>query len=84
MERLIQIRNALGIPSIERHIFICADQTEPKCCSKEGSLESWNHLKKRLAERGLVQGNRIVFRTKANCLPVCERGPSGVVYPAGG
>lgn len=83
MERLIQIKNALGIPAIERHIFLCADQTEPKCCPKEASLVSWNFLKRRLAELGLMQGERIVFRTKANCLRVCEQGPIAVVYPEG-
>lgn len=83
MERLIQIKNALGIPAIERHIFLCADQTEPKCCTRESSLESWNYLKQRLAELGVTKGERIVFRTKANCLRVCEKGPIAVVYPEG-
>jgi (2Fe-2S) ferredoxin len=83
MERLIQIRNALGIPAIERHIFLCADQSEPKCCSKEDSLLSWNFLKRRLVELGLTQGEKVTFRTKANCLRVCENGPIAVVYPEG-
>lgn len=83
MERLTQIANALGIPRIQRHIFLCADQTEPKCCSKEQSLESWNFLKRRLVELGLTQGDNVTFRTKANCLRVCEKGPIAVVYPEG-
>ncbi len=83
MEKLIQIKNALGIDRIERHIFLCADQTEPKCCSKAAGLEAWNYLKKRIAELGLAKGERVVFRTKANCLRVCEQGPVAVVYPEG-
>ena len=43
----------------------------------------WNALKKGLAERGLMSGERCVFRTKANCLRVCEQGPIAVVYPEG-
>lgn len=43
----------------------------------------WDHLKKRLAERGLLQGADCVYRTKANCLRVCEAGPVAVVYPEG-
>lgn len=35
----------LGLNQIERHIFICADQTKPLCCSKEQSLEAWDYLK---------------------------------------
>jgi len=69
----------LGIDKIERHIFLCADQTKPKCCDKELGLESWDYLKRRLKELKLV-GNG-VFRTKANCLQICLKGPIAVVYP---
>ena len=31
----------------------------------------------------LFRSNLIVFRTKANCLRVCEGGPIAVVYPDG-
>ena len=78
---------SLGIAQIERHIFICADQTVPKCCSRETSLEAWNYLKKRLQELGLDKPSpdrpTCVFRTKANCLRVCASGPIMVVYPDG-
>jgi (2Fe-2S) ferredoxin len=76
--RLIQIAANLHIPEIRRHIFLCCDQTNPKCCSKEAGLESWNYLKRRLAELGMLD---TVYRTKANCLRVCEQGPIAVVYP---
>ena len=70
----------LGIDaSPKRHIFLCCDQTVPKCCEKEAGLESWNYLKRRLAELGETEPR--LLRTKANCLRVCERGPVAVVYP---
>jgi len=72
----------LKIPAIQRHIFLCADQTEPKCSRKQASLESWNYLKKRLEELGLT-GEGGVYRTKANCLRICQQGPVAVVYPDG-
>ena len=76
--------DSLGLDTIERHIFLCADQTEAKCCAKEAGLESWEFLKRRLKELGLATGTRPrVFRTKANCLRVCIRGPIAVVYPEG-
>jgi (2Fe-2S) ferredoxin len=78
-ERLARIAAALKIPGIRRHIFLCADQTNPKCCSKEAGLEAWDYLKRRLAELGLED----VYRSKANCLRICERGPIAVVYPEG-
>jgi (2Fe-2S) ferredoxin len=75
---------SLGLEKIERHIFLCADQTEPKCCAKEAGLESWEFLKQRLKELGLAMNTEPkVFRTKANCLRVCIRGPVAVVYPEG-
>lgn len=72
----------LGIGEIRRHIFLCADQTKPKCCGKEESLRSWKYLKNRLIELGLV-GSGEIYRTKANCLQICMRGPVAVVYPEG-
>ncbi|MEG4343530.1 ferredoxin [Microcoleus sp. A003_D6] len=78
---------SLGIAQIDRHIFICADQTVPKCCDRETSLVAWNYLKKRLQELGLDKPSAdrptCVFRTKANCLRVCASGPIMVVYPDG-
>ncbi len=66
----------------KRHIFLCCDQTVPKCCDRERSLESWTFLKRRLSELGLSEAGG-VMRTKANCLRVCVDGPIAVVYPEG-
>jgi (2Fe-2S) ferredoxin len=78
---------SLGINQIQRHIFLCADQTKPKCCSKDAGIEAWEYLKKRLKELNLDQPTEsqlsCVFRTKANCLRVCASGPLMVVYPDG-
>ena len=84
MDDLRKCVEALGIENCSRHIFLCADQTEPKCCAKETGLEAWDYLKRRLKELGLVSAERgCVYRTKANCLRVCARGPIAVVYPDG-
>jgi len=77
------VANSLGLEKYQRHIFLCADQTEPKCAQKEKSLESWEYLKRRLKELNLVGPEPLVYRTKANCLRVCTRGPIAVVYPEG-
>jgi len=76
------IMDELGIPGSRRHIFLCCDQTKPKCCGREESLDAWNHLKRRLKELGLSERGGIQ-RTKANCLRVCSGGPIAVVYPEG-
>jgi (2Fe-2S) ferredoxin len=73
---------SIGIPVIRRHIFLCADQTKPKCCEKERGLAAWEYLRGRLKELGLSEQGGI-YRTKANCLRICMDGPIAVVYPEG-
>ncbi len=71
-----------GVPAARRHIFLCCDQTKPRCCDKERGLLAWEYLKRRLKELGLSDGGG-VLRTKANCLRICRGGPVAVVYPEG-
>lgn len=73
----------LGLEKFRRHIFLCADQTQPKCAPKENGLESWDFLKRRLKELKLAGPEPLVYRTKANCLRVCTHGPIAVVFPEG-
>jgi (2Fe-2S) ferredoxin len=82
-DRMARTVEALKIGKIKRHIFLCTDQTNPKCCSREEGIASWDYLKRRLDELGLTSGEKVVFRTKANCLRVCQQGPIAVVYPEG-
>lgn len=78
--KLREKADSLGIGTHERHVFICADQSKPKCCSMEKGLEAWDYLKMRLKELELDQPGK-VFRTKANCLRLCVMGPIVVVQP---
>lgn len=81
-QRVRRAAEALGIGHTRRHIFLCCDQTKPKCCGKEESLRAWDFLKARLDELKLT-GQGGIFRTKANCLRVCVDGPIALVYPEG-
>ena len=81
-DRLRRIAEPLGIPRIRHHVFLCCDQTKPNCCDRGRSLEAWGYLKQRLKELNLC-GDGGVYRTKANCLRICEEGPIAVVYPEG-
>ncbi len=80
-DSLQSMADSLGLASSPRHIFLCADPSEPKCCPREASLESWEFLKRRLKE--LTISGPTILRTKANCLRVCLQGPIAVVYPDG-
>ncbi len=81
-KKLVRIATKLGVDRIQRHVFLCADPGKPKCCSREQGRESWDYLKGRLRVLGLSRGGG-VFRTRANCLQLCEKGPIAVVYPEG-
>lgn len=99
-DRLAAIADALSIGQLQRHIFVCADQTTPKCAPISETHAVWTYLKRRLKELGLtsappswqnrpeqpvvaIPGDGCVFRTKADCLRICEQGPIAVVYPDG-
>jgi (2Fe-2S) ferredoxin len=80
MSDLTHIVEKRNLARIERHIFLCADQTKPKCCDRDAGIEAWEYLKRRLDELGIADR---VYRSKANCLRICEQGPVAVVYPEG-
>lgn len=75
-ERLESIASALSIPTAERHIFLCADQTNPKCAPRETTNALWSHLKTRLKHLGLTSAP-----PKWSGVPDAEPGPTG---PGGG
>ncbi len=82
-----------GASAITRHIMLCAVSEKQKCCSREAGMESWQFLKERLKELGLVGPQRDessprgagggVQRTKADCFQICAAGPIAVVWPDG-
>lgn len=81
-DKLKEKAESLCLDEIKRHIFLCCDQTKPKCCDYEAGMIAWDYLKNRLVELNLTKQGGI-FRTKANCLRVCTKGPIAVVYPEG-
>ena len=50
-----RVLDNLGGFDTRRHIFLCCDQSKPKCSSRERSLEAWDFLKQRLKQLGLVE-----------------------------
>ena len=49
-ERLEAIAEALSLPRARRHIFLCADQSNPRCAPRHETNRLWTHLKTRLKE----------------------------------
>lgn len=52
-KRLDAIATAISIGRLQRHVFLCAEQTTPRCSTHEESAEVWRYLKGRLKELGL-------------------------------
>ncbi len=77
-----QAARQLGVNVARRHIFLCCDQTKADCCDKQQGIIAWEYLKRRLRELNLSESGGI-YRTKANCLRICQGGPIAVVYPQG-
>jgi len=73
----------LGLQDYSRHIFLCADQTKPRCAPRDQTLAAWEFLKHRLKELKLAGPHPLVYRSKVNCLRVCTSGPIAVIYPDG-
>jgi (2Fe-2S) ferredoxin len=80
VDPLAEVLGALHLDGSWRHIFLCVGG---KCAPPEAQQESWNFLKRRLRELGLVDRNGGVLRTKADCLRICMQGPIALVYPEG-
>lgn len=53
-QRLDAIARSIGIGTLKRHIFLCADQTLPRCSTAEESRAVWRHLKGRLKDLDLA------------------------------
>jgi (2Fe-2S) ferredoxin len=87
------VATRLGVGNAQRHIFLCAGATAPKCCPAEESLRVWAHLKARLRDLGVEGGvhralgksedEPCVLRNKVDCLRICQGGPIALVYPEG-
>lgn len=54
MTRLDKIAGALSIGTLRHHIFLCAEQSSPRCATYEESSVVWAYLKRRLKELGLA------------------------------
>ncbi len=52
--RMDIISESLGIGALDKHIFVCAQQSTPRCSTYEESSEIWVYLKKRLKALGLA------------------------------
>lgn len=77
-DRLAAIADALAIGRLDRHIFLCAEQTTPQCSTAEQSGEVWAYLKRRLKEEGLASAPP-TWRADPQAEPVYQPGTGRVL-----
>ncbi len=53
-QRLASISESLGIGTLDRHIFLCAQQATPRCSTYDDSAAVWRYLKRRLKDLNLA------------------------------
>lgn len=75
-----EVARESGVGCLRHHIFLCRG---PRCCSKEQGETVWKYLKERLKALGLAGRGKPVYRTKVDCLRICQNGPNVLVYPEG-
>jgi len=71
---------AFGIGKLRRHLFVCLG---PDCAPEEQGQATWNYVKRRMKELNLAGPDGPAYRTKVQCLRICNNGPIAVVYPEG-
>lgn len=80
LRRLAALR---GVGRYARHVLLCVGGD---CASDEACQMSWEYLKRRMRELGLVAAPGVAgsaYRSKVDCLQICKHGPIAVVYPDG-
>ena len=71
---------AFGIGKLSRHLLVCAG---PDCVAPEAGDETWQYVKRRMKELNIAGPDGPCYRTKCQCLRICNNGPIAVVYPEG-
>ena len=71
---------SFGVGKLTRHLFICLG---PDCTDLEQGEASWTYIKRRMKELNIAGQDGPCYRTKVQCLRICNEGPIAVVYPEG-
>lgn len=69
-----------GVGHLKRHWFVCLG---PDCTDLDKGHETWDYIKRRMKELNISGPDGPAYRTKCQCLRICNEGPISVVYPEG-
>jgi (2Fe-2S) ferredoxin len=77
---LREISELYGVGQYEHHFFLC---TGPDCCTPEEGMAAWDALKAKIKALYPRMKEAKIYRTKVNCLRMCQEGPTALCYPEG-
>lgn len=77
---LEQLADQRKVSSFRQHLLLC---TAGKCAPAGQANASWEYLKRRIREMGLLDVDSGVYRSKVDCLRICRQGPIMLSYPDG-
>jgi (2Fe-2S) ferredoxin len=77
---LPEIAAMYGVGQYRMHFLLC---TGPDCCTEEQGQAAWNALKAKTRELDPKLNETRLYRTRVNCLRMCQDGPIAVCYPQG-
>lgn len=77
--RLAVIAGSLGIGHLNRHIFLCAEQSNPRCSGYQESSLVWTYLKRRLKQLDLASAPPAWRGNDVDGPPGSGTGPGGSI-----
>lgn len=77
---LAEIAKLYGVGQYDMHFFLC---TGPDCCTPEAGESAWQALKATVKARFAKPWDAKMYRTRVDCLRMCQEGPIAVCYPQG-
>jgi len=75
-----EIGELYGIGQYDYHFFLC---TGPDCCTEEEGRSAWLALKGKIRALWPSMRDAKIYRTKVDCLRMCQEGPTALCYPQG-
>ena len=71
--------------NVYKHLLLCASPTKQKCFKGDEGNKTWECLKKTLKnyENNPNSKKIQIFRSKVDCLRICNNGPILLIWPDG-
>src|SRR5436190_18604443 len=70
------IARQFGVGKLTRHLLVCVG---PDCVDPAVGEKTWEHIKRRMKELNITGPDGPCYRTKCQCLRICNEGPIAVV-----